>query len=188
MKISRNPYQLKAVWRVRHVRTAQKETKVMATQIFVPLSKRGQIDDVIPYLEALARPGMEVVFLTRYRTPISWMEVELTAIHTGLKTTAMMSSALRNGSNRSLRIHEEKIQHARDLLKKRGWITSHHYYAGRLRDAIVSLQNPEDEMIVLMEERPSGLKSLFRQLEKLIGRLHSADNNPIVFLRAGRQY
>jgi len=36
----------------------------MATQIFVPISKQGQIEDLIPYIEALARPGMEIVFLT----------------------------------------------------------------------------------------------------------------------------
>ena len=160
----------------------------MATQIFVPISKQGQIEDIIPYLEALARPGMEVVFLTRYRIAVSWMEVQLTAIQTGLKTTAPMSALIRDDSSRNVRICEEKVRRARNLLRERGWTISHQRYGGGLLDAIASLRNPEDEMVVLMEEKPKAIRELFRRLAKLLGRFHTTDTTPIVFLRPGRQY
>jgi hypothetical protein len=160
----------------------------MATQIFVPISKHGQIDDLIPYLEALARPGMEIVFLTRYRIAVSWMEVQLNAIQTGLKTTPSISALIRDDSRRNVRICEENVRRARNLLKERGSTISHQCYGGRLRDAIASLRNPEDEMILLMEEKPKAIRKLLRRLAKVLGRFHTVDTTPIVFLLRGRQY
>jgi hypothetical protein len=160
----------------------------MAAQIFVPFNKREHIEDMIPYLEALARPGTEIIFLTPYRVAVSWMEVQLTAIQTGLKITAPIGAVLNKDSSPNVRICEEKVRQAQNLFNKRGWKISHQCYVGRLRDAVASLRNPEDEMILLMEERPTTMRSLLRPFAKFIGRLNTDDAAPIVFLRPGRQY
>src|SRR5262249_41128305 len=40
--------------------------KIMAEQVFVPLKRNDWFEGIIPYVEKVTRPGMEVVFLLRY--------------------------------------------------------------------------------------------------------------------------
>ena len=48
----------------------------MPVQIFIPLKKQDVVDEIIPYLNVLARPGSQVVFLAAYKEEVSWMEVK----------------------------------------------------------------------------------------------------------------
>ena len=70
----------------------------MSGKIFVPLGKRDRIEEIIPYLDVLARPGMQVVFLTPYREKVSWMEVQLTAMQTGTKAITTTAALAANAS------------------------------------------------------------------------------------------
>jgi len=161
----------------------------MSGKIFVPLSKRDRIDEIIPYLLALARPEMEVVFLTRYRERVSWMEVELTAIQTGLKLTqGMIQSLMADSRIRDLRVFEEKVCCARDALQQHGLRVSFDCYTGSLRDAIASLSNSDAELVVLMNDPQTTVRILISRFVKLFGGLKSTDTTPILFLRPRRQY
>ena len=44
----------------------RKEDKAMNKKILVPLAQSDRAEEMIPYVEKVARPGMEVVFLVRY--------------------------------------------------------------------------------------------------------------------------
>ena len=41
----------------------------MATKILVPLKKHDRLEEIVPYIEELAEPGVSVVFLVRH--PVS---------------------------------------------------------------------------------------------------------------------
>jgi hypothetical protein len=47
--------------------TVMKEDEAMNKKILVPLGQYDRSEEMIPYIENVARPGMKVVFLMRYR-------------------------------------------------------------------------------------------------------------------------
>jgi len=161
----------------------------MSGQIFVPFKKRDRIEEMIPFLQALARPEMEIIFLTPYREQTSWMEVELTAIQTGLKTTTAITTFLaRDSREKYFAALEEKIAEARETLGKKGLTISLYSYSGSLRNAIPSLRNSEDDMIVLMNERFRTIRKLTGRLAKFFPGFRSSQEAPIIFLRPRREY
>src|SRR5678815_767215 len=44
----------------------QRRTRPMRKKILVPLAQNDRAEEMIPYVEKVARPGMNVVFLVRY--------------------------------------------------------------------------------------------------------------------------
>ena len=159
----------------------------MSGQILVPLGKRNRIEEIIPCLDVLARPGMQVVFLTPYREKVSWMEVQLTAMQTGTKaittTTALAANASREAHLRSV---EEKISPARVGLQKKGITAVVDCYSGSLRNAIRSLRGPENEMIVVLSEHTI-MGKFIAQATKLFGSFRTGGATPVLFIRPRRQ-
>jgi hypothetical protein len=45
----------------------RKEGKAMSKKILVPLRQNDRTEEMVPYVEKVARPGMKVVFLVHYR-------------------------------------------------------------------------------------------------------------------------
>jgi hypothetical protein len=160
----------------------------MSGKIFVPLGKRDRIEEIIPYLDVLARPGMQVVFLTPYREKVSWMEVQLTAMQTGTKAITTTAALAANASREAhLRSVEEKIRPARRGLQKKGITAVVDCYSGSLRNAIRSLRGPENEIIVLLSERTI-MGKFIAQATKLFGSFRTGGAAPILFLRPRRQH
>ena len=119
----------------------------MSGQIFVPLRKRDRIEEIIPYLGLLARPAMQVVFLTPYREKVSWIEVQLTAMQTGIKTIAAITTLAANTSREAhLRSVEEKVRPVREVLQKKGTTVVVQCYSGSLRNAVASLRDTDSEI------------------------------------------
>ena len=120
----------------------------MPGQIFVPLGKRDRIEEIIPYLDVLARPPMQVVVLTPYREKVSWMKVQLTAMQTGTKAITTITALTANASREAhLRSVEERILQGRQALQKKGMTVVIHCYSGSLRNAITNLRDADHEMI-----------------------------------------
>ena len=46
----------------------------MAEQVLVPLKRNDRVEEIIPYVEKVTRPSMEVVFLVRY--PADWLMID----------------------------------------------------------------------------------------------------------------
>lgn len=160
----------------------------MPGQIFVPLGKRDRIEEIIPYLEVLARPSMQVVVLTPYREKVSWMKVQLTAMQTGTKAITTITALTANTSRQAhLRSVEERIHRGRQELQKKGMTVVIHCYSGPLRNAIANLRDADNKMIVLLSEHTI-IDKLVARARNFFGQFGTDDAAPILFFRPRRQH
>ena len=83
----------------------------MSTQIVVPVKKRDEVKHLLPYLQVLAKPGSEIVFLWPYREETSWMEVQLAAMQTQINVKRF---AINTSIERQSRSIEEKVRSVRE--------------------------------------------------------------------------
>src|SRR5262245_34040150 len=126
----------------------------MSGQILVPLKKHDRIEEILLYLDVLARPEMKVVFLTPYREKVSWMEVQLTAMQTGPRAITAITARTANASREAhLRCVEERIRPAREALQQKGTTVTIQCYTGSLRKGITSLSHTGTDTIVLLSKR-----------------------------------
>lgn len=135
----------------------------MIGQILVPLKKDHVVEEIAPYLDVFARPGMHLVFLVAYNQEVSWMDVQLTAIQTGIMPPAAAKAFQAAAScERQLRWVEQKIRLARETLIQKGLTVAVECYSGSLRNALASLHDSETETVVVYA-RPYKLVSRFIQ-------------------------
>jgi len=155
----------------------------MSGQIFVPLRKRDRVEAIMPYLAFLARPGMRVVFLTRYREKVSWMEVQLTAMQTGPRVITAITALTANASREAhLRWVEERIRPARQALQQKGTTVTIRCYTGSLRKGMTSLSDAGTDTIVLLSNRGIIL-SFIVHVKSLLGPFRASHTAPIMLLR-----
>jgi hypothetical protein len=160
----------------------------MPGQIFVPLGKRDRIEEIIPYLDVLARPSMQVVVLTPYREKVSWMKVQLTAMQTGTKAITTITALTANASRQAhLRSVEERIHRGRQELQKKGMTVVIHCYSGPLRNAIANLRDADNKMIVLLSEHTI-IDKFVARARNFFGQFGTDDAAPILFFRPRRQH
>jgi hypothetical protein len=160
----------------------------MSAQIFVPLKKHDRIEEISRYLDMLARPEIQVVFLTAYREKVSWFEIQLNAMQTGTKAITTTTTLAANAS-REIHLHwvEQRIRPARDALQKKGTSVVVQCYTGSLRNALASLHDADHEVVVLLSERGKLIRNFFGQIGKIFRRFRTGDLTPILFLRPRRQ-
>jgi len=159
----------------------------MRGQILVPLKKRDRIGEIIRCLDLIAQPGMTVTFIVAYHENVSWPNVELTAIHTGLRTAGNLQRLAANSSREAqLRWHEKRIAEARGALRKRGLSVRVHFYNGSFARAVASLREIDTEMIVLLSEHYRIIQNCVAWVR---GFLHGfkTGRTSILFLRLHRQ-
>ena len=156
----------------------------MPRQIVVPLKKHDQIDKIISYLDLLAVPGTEVVFLTSFPEQLSWMQVQLTTMQTGTLSLGpikkVTSEVLRE---QQLRLVAERVRPVRDALQKRGLTVRVNSYTGSLRNAILSLRDPGSELVLLLRDHYTVFGMIFERIQKYVAHLRSHDCTPMLALR-----
>ena len=156
----------------------------MPRQIVVLLKKHDQIDKIISYLDLLAVPETEVVFLTSFPEQMSWMQVQLTTMQTGTLSLGeikkLTSDVLRE---RQLRLIAERIQPVRAALQKRGLTVRVDSYTGSLRKAILSLRDPGSELVLLLRDHYTVFGIVFEYIQKYVAHLRSDDCTPMLTLR-----
>ena len=161
----------------------------MPAQIFIPLKKQDVVDEIIPYLNVLARPGSQVVFLAAYKEEVSWMEVQMTAMQTGITSMAGLKTLAANASRQAqLRSLEKRIDATRKALTNAGLTVTVEAYTGSVRNAVASLRDTETEMIVILTCPYKIIGRLIARVEKLLNRFRNADSTPLLVLRPHRQH
>jgi nucleotide-binding universal stress UspA family protein len=144
----------------------------MDGQLLVPLRGSDRIEQFLPYIEQIARPGVKVVFLVHLGTG-RFQEIfdQLVAIHTG-SAPALLS--VRNADpeslNRRSRLIREKILLRCEALRKRGVEISVGLFAGSLRTAVREFAQKENVQLVIM--RGATRNWLARILRKVGSVLH----------------
>ncbi len=94
----------------------------MSGQILVPLKKDEPIEEIIPYLEEITRPGIRVVFLIHFPADgFTWLRDQLAVMQT--ETQAIFGNrdlASRYSWEGQRRFAERKVLPARKALEERG--------------------------------------------------------------------
>jgi hypothetical protein len=113
----------------------RKEDKAMNKKILVPLAQNDRAEEMISYVEKVARPGMEVVFLVRY--PVDgfiWAKEEF-----GMKA-ALEAKKLASYYSWEENLHRaaEKLSSACAALRPKGIEVAVDVYAGSLKKAVRS--------------------------------------------------
>jgi hypothetical protein len=107
----------------------------MSKKILVPLGQNDRTAEMIPYIEKVARPGMEVVFLVRY--PVDgfiWAKEEF-----GMKAALEAKQLVHYYSwEENLHRAAEKLSSACAALRPKGIEVTVDVYAGSLKKAVRS--------------------------------------------------
>jgi hypothetical protein len=107
----------------------------MNKKILVPLPQNVRAEEMIPYVEKVARPGMKVVFLVRY--PVDgfiWAKEEF-GMKAALEAKQLVNYYSWEGN---LQRAQKKVSSAHDALRPKGIEAAVDVYAGSLRKAVRS--------------------------------------------------
>jgi hypothetical protein len=128
----------------------------MNKQILVVLRRRDTADQMMPYLEQVAKPGMRVVFMLPYPVE-SWPYLKDHWIEADTARAALSASEKvleRYSWDAQKRIAEQKIAHLRAIFQKRDVDVGVDLYAGSLKRIV--REHELDETIHLIVARPEG--------------------------------
>jgi hypothetical protein len=112
--------------------TVRKEKKAMNKKILVPLGQYERSEEMIPYIENVARSGMKVVFLVRYPVDGFIRAKEEYGMRAALKARELVNDYSWEGN---LERAKSKAP-ACEALRARGVETAVNVYAGSLRKAV----------------------------------------------------
>ena len=109
----------------------------MAGQIIVPLSGSDQIEDILPYLERVAQPGVKIVFLVHVSLRrFEKFTAQLLAIHTGLLFNSSNGLDDEEFVRHRIRSVEEQIFSRCSSLREKGIEMIVSVFAGSFRKVI----------------------------------------------------
>src|SRR5437870_6043718 len=126
---------------------------MVAKQIVVPLTRHDRIEEIIPYLEEIAKPGMRVVFLVPYGVELwaylrdHWITMESSTL-AGKKIKEQKGSA------------EHGILAARDAFRSMGVEITVEVYTGSLKRVVNSYTANGDMHLTIV--RTTGAARLMR--------------------------
>ena len=118
----------------------------MNKKILVPLGQYDRSDEMIHYIEKVARPGMKVVFLVRY--PVDgfiWAKEEY-GMRAALKAKELVSYYSWEGN---LENAKKQVAPAREALCAKGIEASVDVYAGSLKKAVRSHMLDGDVYLIM---------------------------------------
>ena len=132
----------------------------MAKQILVPITKNDRVEELIPYVERVAHPGMKVVFLFRY--PVAgfmWRDL-------GTKELAENYSLDGN-----LQRANQRVLPACEVLAQKGVEVAVSVYTGSLRRAVRNYALKGKDQLIM--QRPGLCHMISRCLNNIISALPS---------------
>ena len=125
----------------------------MAGHILVPLKRCDRVEEIIPYLEKVAKPGMRVVFLVPYPIQLGsyyrdhWITTEspTKAMLEGRKIVERYSWELQRG------LAEQRISSVREVLAPMGIEVTTDFYTGSLRRVVEDYCASRDVHLIMMK-------------------------------------
>ena len=113
----------------------EKEDEAMDKKILVPLGQYDRSEEMIPYIENVARPGMKVVFLVRYRLD----GIRLHKEEYGMKAALEAKNSVNYYSwEGNLENAKKQVAPACEALRAKGIEADVDVYAGSLKKAVRS--------------------------------------------------
>jgi hypothetical protein len=163
----------------------------MKDQILVPLKRRNQMEEVMPYLDKIAKPEMNVVFLI-HSSCGNWprMEAHLTAMHTGHSAALQNCEAiLRFADERQKQLAEETLERFSQGLRRRGIQTQLKIYRGSLKRILrSSTRNGNVRLVVMPAAGPSPWVRLLQAVGSAFGPIRQAPHCSVLLLHPGQTF
>jgi hypothetical protein len=162
----------------------KKGEKHMAGQILVALKRDDQVDQVIPYIEEIAKPGMQVVFLIHYPVDgFAWLQARQMVMETGM-TGALVAQKMaeRYAMEGQKRLAHRKLFPACESLGKRGVEVAVDVYAGSLKKVVERYTRNGSVHVVVM---PANAFPVMRFLQCVVSLFKRHRSYPVLLLRPG---
>jgi hypothetical protein len=122
-----------------------KEDKAMRKKILVPLAQNDWTEDMIPYIEKVARRGMNIVFLVRYPVGFIWAKEEY-GMRAALQTKELVNYY---SWENNLENAKGKLSPVCEALRAKGVEATVDVYAGSLKKAVRSHTGSGDVHLIL---------------------------------------
>lgn len=155
----------------------------MAKQVLVPMKRNHRVEDFIPYVEDVARPGMKVVFMVPYPVDgLRWSNEEFgrKAIAEGRRLASYYAW------DTNVKKATERISPALEILPSKGIEVSVELYAGNLRGAIAGCTAKGDvHLIVTRAGIAQKIAALLNGSSSLFDLFQRPTRAPILLIRAG---
>jgi hypothetical protein len=158
----------------------------MGEQILVALKGNDRLEQIIPYLENVARPGMKVVFLIHYpvtggsqRLRDHWVTAE------SVEGARFAGEKIRETHwlEEQGRLAEHKVFLAQEALRKRGVEIVVDVYTGSLRRAVKSYVRKGGIHLIMMRARTSlAMMKLLPRVVSLFGLFQQSSFFPMLLL------
>ena len=131
----------------------------MNKKILVPLGQYERSEDMIPYVEKVARPGMEVIFLVRYPVDgIRWQKEEY-GMRAALEAKELVGYYSWEGN---VETANARVAPACEALRAKGIEAAVDVYAGSLKKAVRShTSNGDVHLIVTRAAMDNWIGRLF---------------------------
>ena len=106
----------------------------MAEKILVPLKRHDRVEEVIPYIERVTRPGVSVVFLLHHPVNgLKWLQAYCGIMQCGLDNALMLRKMLESYSVKTRRqLAQQKVFQTCQALHRLGVKTAVEVYSGNL--------------------------------------------------------
>jgi hypothetical protein len=109
----------------------------MTAYILVLLKRHDRMQEIMPYFEKIAQPGMKVVFLVPYPVdPREWWRGRRLSIEAEVQTRLAVRIVEKYPWETQRRLAEERVFSACKALQRRGVTVAVDVYAGPLRKAL----------------------------------------------------
>jgi hypothetical protein len=160
----------------------------MARQILIPLKEHDRPEEILPYLEEIAQPGTEVVFLVRCKQGgFGWLSHQSTIMQTEIRTlTAVRTLAIRDFWQRQIQLTKQRTLPAREALKRKGVAVGVQCYMGSLGKAIANCSGVGSKLVLVSMESQTSIGKFLALFRFLRGCLQTA-STPFVLILCPRQ-
>ncbi|MBI4528228.1 MAG: hypothetical protein HY695_30920 [Deltaproteobacteria bacterium] len=158
----------------------------MARQILVALKPQQRLDEIMPYIEEIVRPGEKVIFLMRY--PVKpWLWLQDHWVTTESITQAMLAGKImmeRYSWEMQKTLAEERIAPARRVLRSKGVDVAPEIYTSSLK-TVVETYTRTGEVLLLQADSGLPLMRFLRSATAFLGFFRKASFPPVLLLRPG---
>jgi len=158
----------------------------MTEHVVIPLRQYDSVEEILPYLEFVARPGMEVIFLARKENIYPWWcAYDLGAFRQSRNAVPVGTLAASIVRQRQTRLAEEHISTARRILQEKRISVRLEFCSTSLKRAVRNYCDGDTNLVIVAGGR-FRLKQLTSTLHRWFQPFGATEAPPILLLRADR--
>jgi hypothetical protein len=160
----------------------------MVDQILIALKRNDRVEEIIPFIQQIARPGMKLLCLVHCGVSgLNALMDQLLAIRTGIRLEVLAGSNSKGDVLKERRQWaEQRVLPACDVLRNRGVKIEVIAYAGRLQRVVQNYLQKEDIRLVMMPSRGDWVTKYLYRIGPMARLLNSGRLRPVVFLLPGK--